>query len=64
MGVLSLITFLPLLGGILLLFIPKEKPQLVRVVALIASGAAFIASACGCGRTLIPAPRTSSSWKS
>ena len=44
MGVLSLITFLPLLGGILLLCVPKEKTQLLRVIAVIASGAAFIAS--------------------
>src|SRR4051812_24592836 len=44
MGVLSLITFLPILGGILILFVPKEKTQLVRVIAAAASGAAFIAS--------------------
>src|SRR5688572_5001901 len=44
MGVLSLITFLPLFGGILLLLIPKDKPQLVRVLAAASSGATFIAS--------------------
>src|SRR6266705_3660962 len=44
MGVLSLITFLPLLGGFLILLAPKEKTQLVRVLAAASSGAAFIAS--------------------
>src|SRR5882724_3560944 len=44
MGVLSLITFLPLAGSLALLFIPKEKPQLVRLAAAVFSGAAFLAS--------------------
>ncbi len=44
MGVLSFITLLPLVGALALLFVPKEKPQLVRLVAAIASGAAFLAS--------------------
>lgn len=42
--VLSLITFLPLAGSLAVLFIPKDKPQTVRAVAAMASGAAFIAS--------------------
>src|SRR5262245_21926821 len=44
MGVLSLITFLPLAGAILLLFVPKEKTQLLRVIAAASSAAAFLAS--------------------
>jgi len=44
MGVLSLITFLPLLGAAALLLVPKEKSQLLRVVAVASSGAAFMAS--------------------
>jgi NADH-quinone oxidoreductase subunit M len=44
MGVLSLITFLPLLGGIVILLMPKEKSQLLRVVAVVSSGASFLAS--------------------
>src|SRR5258706_10487631 len=44
MGVLSLITLLPLVGAVALLFVPKEKPQLVRLIAAIASGAALLAS--------------------
>ena len=44
MGVLSLITFLPLIGSLALMLVPKEKIQAVRIVAVIASGAAFIAS--------------------
>ncbi len=44
MGVLSLITFLPVLGAVILMFLPKEKPQLARVVAVIASGAAMLVS--------------------
>lgn len=42
--VLSLITFLPLVGSLAILFLPKDKPQTVRAVAVMASGAAFIAS--------------------
>src|SRR5258706_14850821 len=44
MGVLSLITFLPLVGAIVIMLVPKEKPQIVRVIATASSGAAFIAS--------------------
>ncbi len=44
MGVLSFITFLPLLGAVTLLCLPKEKTQLVRVVAAISAGGAFLAS--------------------
>jgi NADH-quinone oxidoreductase subunit M len=35
---LSLITFLPLLGGIVILFFPKERPDLVRWTALGVAG--------------------------
>ena len=31
---LSLVTFLPLLGGIAVLFFPKERPNLIRWTAL------------------------------
>src|ERR1019366_3715981 len=44
MGVLSLITFLPFLGGLALLAAPKEKTQLLRVIAAASSGGALIAS--------------------
>jgi len=44
MHALSLITFLPLLGGLLILLAPKEQKFAVRVIAAIASGAAFIVS--------------------
>jgi NADH-quinone oxidoreductase subunit M len=44
MGVLSLITWLPLLGAVALVLVPKEKSQLLRVVAVASSGAAFLAS--------------------
>src|SRR5579864_1869569 len=44
MHALSLITFLPLLGGLIILLMPKENKMAVRVLAAIFSGAAFIAS--------------------
>jgi len=44
MGVLSLITFLPLVGAIALLVVPKDKPQLARLLAVIFAGASFIVS--------------------
>ena len=44
MHVLSLLTWLPLIGGLLILLIPKEQKMLVRVMAAMASGAAFIVS--------------------
>ena len=44
MGVLTVITFLPVAGALLLLFIPKEKLQLIRLGAAVSSGAAFLAS--------------------
>src|SRR5690242_11545235 len=44
MGVLSIITFLPLAGSIALLFVPKEKPQVARLLSVIFSGAALLAS--------------------
>lgn len=44
MGVLSLTTFLPLIGGVAILATPKEKKQIVRALALMFAGASFIAS--------------------
>src|SRR5438105_4504218 len=44
MHVLSLITWLPFAGAILILFAPKDNKLAVRVLAAIFSGAAFIAS--------------------
>jgi len=44
MGVLSFITFLPLIGGIIILLIPKQKVQVVRAVAAASSAAALVAS--------------------
>jgi len=32
--ILSLITFLPILGMIVILFLPKEQPKLVKYLAL------------------------------
>lgn len=44
MHVLSLITFLPLVGALLILFTPKEQKLVVRVLAAVFTGAALIAS--------------------
>ncbi len=44
MHVLSLITFLPLLGSLLIMFIPKEQKLLVRVFAAVAAAAALAVS--------------------
>jgi len=44
MGVLSLVTFLPLIGGIGILLTPKEKVQVARAIAVASSAAAFVAS--------------------
>jgi NADH-quinone oxidoreductase subunit M len=44
MGVLSIITFLPLMGGLLILVTPKGKSQVIRILAAIFSGAAFLVS--------------------
>src|SRR5437879_1477738 len=44
MFVLSIITFLPLAGSVALLFVPREKPQVVRLLSAIFSGAALLAS--------------------
>ncbi len=44
MHALSFITFLPLLGGLFILCVPKEQKLWVRALAAMASGAAFIAS--------------------
>src|SRR3989344_7432698 len=42
--ILSSITFLPLAGAILILFVPKEKERFVRWAAVLASGLSFLAS--------------------
>jgi NADH-quinone oxidoreductase subunit M len=42
--ILSLVTFLPLLGGLLLIFLPKERAREARVIALIFSLLTFLAS--------------------
>jgi NADH-quinone oxidoreductase subunit M len=42
--VLSLVTFIPFVGALALLAVPKGKPQVIRVVAAISSGAAFMVS--------------------
>src|SRR4051794_20720644 len=44
MHVLSILTWLPLAGGLAILFVPKEQKTAVRVLAALASGAAFIVS--------------------
>jgi len=44
MYVLSLITFLPFVGGLLILLMPKEQKLAVRVLAAVFSGAALLAS--------------------
>ncbi|HEU4797453.1 MAG TPA: NADH-quinone oxidoreductase subunit M, partial [bacterium] len=41
---LSLITFLPLAGGIIILFLPKTRQGLMKNVALLASAATFVLS--------------------
>jgi len=44
MHVLSILTWLPLAGGIAILLVPKEQKMAVRVLAALASGAAFAVS--------------------
>src|SRR5690349_17601895 len=44
MSILSSITFLPLIGGVLILFIPREKVAVQRMLAVLFSGIAFIVS--------------------
>jgi len=44
MHVLSLLTWLPLIGGLIILLVPKEQKTAVRALAAITSGAAFIVS--------------------
>lgn len=41
---LSLITFLPLIGGLIILALPKERKEWVRGVAVVSSGAALVVS--------------------
>ena len=43
-NLLSLVVFLPLAGAVLLLFVPKDNQNLVKIVALAAALAAFIFS--------------------
>ena len=42
MGLLSLIVWLPLLGALAILFLPKEQAQPIRWIALAASGLSFL----------------------
>jgi NADH-quinone oxidoreductase subunit M len=44
MQVLSLLTWLPLAGGIAILFVPKEQKKIVRALALLASAATLAIS--------------------
>lgn len=44
MNLLSLVTFIPLLGALAILVIPKEKTREIQLAALLASGAAFALS--------------------
>jgi NADH-quinone oxidoreductase subunit M len=44
MHVLSILTWLPLVGGLAILLIPKDQKTAVRAVAALTSGAAFIVS--------------------
>src|SRR3990172_1033779 len=41
---LTLITFLPLAGGVLILFLPKSNERLMKNVAMLASAASFAVS--------------------
>jgi NADH-quinone oxidoreductase subunit M len=43
-GILSLIIFLPLLGGLIILFIPKTSDRAMKQIALIFSGASLVLS--------------------
>jgi len=44
MGLLSTVTFLPLLGGIIILFIPKEKVTAIRAAAILTTFLTFMVS--------------------
>ena len=44
MGILSLVTFLPVLGGLALLLLPRAAERLQRAVAIGFSLATFVAS--------------------
>src|SRR4051794_8080899 len=44
MPILSLITWLPLAGGIAILLVPKEQKVAIRALAAVAAGLAFVAS--------------------
>ena len=44
MPILSLVTFLPLAGALLFIFIPKEQKNLFRILALLVSLLTFVAS--------------------
>ncbi|MEK7656267.1 MAG: NADH-quinone oxidoreductase subunit M, partial [Elusimicrobiota bacterium] len=47
MGILSWITFLPLIGALALLFVPKDRTRTVHVVAIGAAALSFLASVYG-----------------
>ena len=44
MNILSLITFLPLAGALLVLALPKEKERTVQIVSLVFSGLSLVLS--------------------
>ena len=43
-GLLSLLIFLPVVGTIVVLFVPRERPSLIRWVTTIFAGAEFLLS--------------------
>lgn len=45
MNILSLITFLPLLGALVILALPKEKSRSIQMVALASSGLSLVLAA-------------------
>ncbi|HEY6141280.1 MAG TPA: NADH-quinone oxidoreductase subunit M [Thermoanaerobaculia bacterium] len=46
MGILNIVTYLPLVGAILLLFFPKNNPAAIRWTATLVAFADFLASIC------------------
>ncbi len=42
MGYLTLITFIPLLGAAAILFMPKDKPQLIKQFSAFVTGITFV----------------------
>ncbi len=43
-GILSLITFIPLVGALIVLVTPKDKERLIQATAIVATGASFVLS--------------------